>query len=413
MRITQDHGDNFMRLTDAKIRNTKQSERPLKLTDGHGLYLAVRPTGSKLWRYRFRIHGKETTISLGEYPLVGLQEARECHREARKQVQQGVNPAQQRRAQKLIHAAEQGCTFESVALEYFHKKQDKWVPSYAAQFERHLRRSVFPKIGAFPIRDVTPGHILEILRSLETNAPTVAKMIRQWCSAVFRYAIARMLATNDPTSSLKGALVTPKPVHYRSLSRADLPAFMNALDSYQHDRVTQIYLRLLLLCFTRPTELRAAEWVEFNLTAAEWRIPAVRIKSKQTHLVPLSRQAVMLLRELQTITGARLHLFPNSREPRTFMGDSIPRKALRRMGYQQACTLHGFRSTASTILNEAGWRSDVIEAQLAHRESNRTRASYNHAVYLTERRQMMQAWADLLDSLLGNNVIPMYEKQVG
>jgi integrase len=401
-----------MKLTDAKIRNTKPSERPLKLTDGHGLYIEVRPNGSRLWRYRFRIAGKETTISLGDYPTVSLQEARERHREARKLVQQGINPSQERRAQKLIQEVERGCTFESVVVEFLNKKRTKWSPSYAAQVERHLRRSVLPRIGRCPVRDITPIQLLEILRPIEANAPTTAKMIRQWCSTIFRYAIASMRAKTDPAASLKGALIVPKPVHYRFLSRADLPVFIDTLDNYQADRVSIIYIKLLLLCFTRPTELRAATWSEFDLVAAEWRIPPERVKTGELHVVPLSRQAIKLLRELHELSGSRSHLFPNSREPRTYMGDGIPRKALRHMGYQQSCTPHGFRSTASTILNEMGYRADVIEAQLAHRERNRTRASYNHAEYLLERREMMQAWADLLDTLKGGNVVPIHVRKV-
>jgi len=395
-----------MKLTDAKIRNAKPSERPLKLTDGHGLYVLVSLIGSKLWRYRFRVAGKETTAALGDYPAVGLQEARERHHEMRKLVQQGINPAQQRRALKLRRAAEQGSTFEGAALEWLSKKRGKWSLSYAAQIERHLRRDVFPKIGGLPIRDVTPAHMLAILRHVEAHAPVNAKMIRQWCSAIFRYAIASMRATSDPAASLKGALIVAKPVHYRALSRADLPAFIKAVDSYQADRVSAIHLKLLLLCFPRPTELRAATWSEFDLAAAEWRIPAERMKGKEIHLVPLSRQVVALLKELHALTGDRDHLFPNPREPRTHMGDGIPRKVLRRMGYLQACTLHGFRSTASTILNETGFRADVIEAQLAHRERNKSRASYNHAEYLAERRTMMQAWADFVSGDR-SNVVPL------
>jgi integrase len=393
-----------MSLTDAKIRNTKPSDRPIKLTDGGGLYLEVRPTGAKLWRYRYRIAGKENLFAVGDYPALGLAKARGMRAEARELVKQGIHPAHNRQAARLATHAANANNFEAVAREWMAKKNSAWTPYYTRQVQRFLEADVFPYVGALPIRNVTAAHLLEIVRRVEgRGAETVALMVRQWTSAVFRYAVSTLRADTDPAAALKGAIHRPKTKHAKPLSQNEIADFTKALDSYGGYRSTVIALRLLLQTFVRTKELRTAPWTEIDLDRAEWRIAAQRMKMREAHIVPLSRQAVALLRELHTYTGGRDFLFPNYRDPNTCMTATTLNRALERMGLNGRDSIgfsaHGFRATASTILNEIGFRPDVIERQLAHAERNKARASYNQAKYLEERRAMMQQWADLTDEM--------------
>jgi integrase len=391
-------------LTDAKIRSTKPAEKAFKVSDSGGLYLLVKPNGAKLWRWKYRIAKKENHFAIGVYPSVSLAEAREARDAARKLVKQGIHPAHERQAQQAAQVAENANTFEAVAREWIDKKKPGWTPYYLRQVERFLAADVFPYIGTLPIRNVTAAHLLEIVRRVEgRGAETVAVLLRQWASAIFRYAVATLRADADPAAALKGAIHRPKVKHHRPFSRNQIVDFAKALDRYGGYRTTVIALRLMLLTFVRTVELRAAEWDEIDLDRAEWRIPAERMKKREPHLVPLCRQAVELLRELHTFTGGRTFLFPNYRNPKTCMTATTLNRALERMGFNGKDSVgfsaHGFRATASTILNEMGYRSDVIERQLAHAERNKVRASYNQAEYLEERRTMMQQWADYLDNL--------------
>ena len=391
-----------MSLTDAKIRNTKPGPKPIKLADGGGLYLEVRPTGAKLWRFRYRIAGKENVFAIGEYPSIALAEVRAAHSKARALVKQGIHPSHSRQAERLSNHAANANTFEAVAKEWISKKSPSWTPYYLRQVERFLESDVFPYVGRLPIRSVTSAHLLEIIRRIEgRGAETVALLVRQWSSAIFRYAVATLRADGDPAAALKGAIHRPKVEHHKPLSRSQIVDFTKALGKYGGYRTTVIALRLMLLTFVRTVELRKAEWSEFDLDNAEWRIPAERMKMREPHIVPLSKEAVGLLRELQTYTGGRDALFPNYRRPKEYMTATTVNRALERMGFNGKDSIgfsaHGFRATASTILNEMGYRSDVIERQLAHAERNKVRASYNHAEYMDERRAMMQEWADILN----------------
>ena len=405
-----------MPLTDAKIRNTKPEAKPVKLVDGGGLYLEVRPSGAKLWRYRYRIAGKENVCAVGEFfndkrgGHVSLDEARSERDKARALVKQGIHPAHHRQAERLATHAENANTFEAVAREWIAKKKPGWTPYYLRQVERFMQADVFPKIGKLPIRSVTAAHLLEIVKLIEgRGAETVAVLVRQWASAIFRYAVATLRADSDPAAALKGAIHRPKVEHHKPMTRDQIGDFVKALDGYAGYRTTVIALRLMLLTFVRTVELRGAEWSEFDLDRAEWRIPAERMKMRETHIVPLSWQAVELLRELHTYTGGRTFLFPNYRNPKACMTATTLNRALERMGFNGKDSIgfsaHGFRATASTILNETGFRPDVIERQLAHAERDKTRASYNQAEYMPERRAMMQQWADMVDSIAdGANV---------
>lgn len=393
-----------MPLTDARIRTTKPGTKPVKLADGGGLYLEVRPSGKKLWRYRYRIADKENLFAIGEYPEISLAEARAEHDKARSLVKQGVHPSHNRQAERLSTQLANANTFEAVANEWISKKAGRWTPYYRRQVENFLGADVFPYVGKLPIRSVTAAHLLEIIRRIEERgASTVALLVRQWSSAIFRYAVATLRADSDPAAALRGAIHRPKVEHRKPLTKDQIKDFTGALEKYGGYRTTVIALRLLLLTFVRTGELRKALWYEFDLDNAEWRIPADRMKMREPHIVPLSTQTVTLLKELQTYTGGRGLLFPNYRRPKACMTATTLNRALERMGFNGKDSIgfsaHGFRATASTLLNEKGYRSDVIERQLAHAERDKVRASYNHAEYMDERKAMMQEWADLVDLL--------------
>ncbi len=399
-----------MSLTDAKIRASKPGFKPSKLADGGGLYLEVRPSGAKLWRYRYRIASKENIFAIGEYPAISLAEARSELAKARTLVKQGLHPSHNRQAERLRNVSANANTFEAVANEWISKKANGWTPYYQRQVQGFLKADVFPHIGKLPIRKVTAAHLLEIIRRIEDRgAATVALLVRQWSSAIFRYAVATLRADSDPAAALRGAIHRPKVEHRKPLSRDQIVDFLKALESYGGYRTTVIALHLILLTFVRTVELRKAVWTEFDLDHAKWRIPADRMKMRETHIVPLSSQAVVLLRELQTYTGGRDFLFPNYRRPKDCMTATTLNRALERMGFNGKDSIgfsaHGFRATASTILNEKGYRSEVIERQLAHAERDKVRAAYNHAEYMGERTGMMQAWADYVDSLRPESIV--------
>lgn len=403
-----------MPLTDAKVRTVKANSKPIKLADGGGLYLEVRPSGTKLWRYRYRIAGKENVFAIGKYPESSLADARAEHGKARVLVKRGVHPSHNRQVDRLSNQTANANTFEVVAREWISKKSGSWTPYYQRQVTNFLTADVFPHIGKLPIRSVTAAHLLEIVRRVEARgAVSVALLVRQWSSAIFRYAVATLRADGDPAAALRGAIQRPKVEHHKPLAREQIKDFMAAVDEYGGYRTTVIALRLMLLTFVRTVELRKAEWAEIDMERAEWRIPAERMKMREPHIVPLSGQAVTMLKELRSYTGGRSMLFPNYRRPKGCMTSTTLNRALERMGFNGKGSIgfsaHGFRATASTILNEMGYRSDVIERQLAHADRDKVRASYNHAEYMKERRGMMQDWATYLDSLQsGSNIIPLW-----
>ncbi len=396
------------RLTDTKIRNAKQRERPYKLSDGAGLYLAVHPTGAKCWRYRYRIGGKENLYAIGEYPQVTLQEARAERDRARELVKQGIHPVADRRAQRLVVATQAADTFEAVAKEWIAKHVEKWSPYYLSQVNTVLAADVFPKIGKLPIKSVRAAHLMGIMKEVEQRgAPTIAILIRQWSSAIFRYAVVNLRAEVDPASALKGLVSKARTKHKHALTQSELPEFLSKLDDARGIAHVGIALRLLLLLFVRPSELREASWTEFDLERALWEIPAERMKMRTPHLVPLSKQALELLGRLKAINGSRPLLFPNHRDPKRPMSPTTLNRRLERMGYGGYFSAHGFRATATTRLVSMGWSEKAVDRQLAHQERNKTRRSYNHAAFMDERIPMMQSWADFLDALQsGASVVP-------
>lgn len=389
-----------MSLSDAKVRNAKPKAKPYKISDGEGMFLLVHPTGGKYWRLKYHYAGKEKLLALGVYPEISLADARERRAQARKTLAAGGDPSETKKEAKRAVVLRSENSFEPVAREWFEQRKHEWAANTTKTIKDRLERHLFPKLGKRPIAEITAPEILSALRVVESRgALDTARRAMQTCGQVFMYAIATGRAERNPVPDLRGALKTPVTKHHSYLKATDLPEFLKKLDSYDGALQTKLALRLLLLSFVRTIELRAAEWGELDLDKGEWRIPASRMKMKEEHLVPLSRQAVKVLKELQKITGSRQYLFPNQHNPKSFMSENTMLYALYRMGYHSRTTGHGFRSTASTILNENGFMPDVIERQLAHSERNKVRAAYNHAQYLPERRKMMQWWADYLDGV--------------
>ena len=337
---------------------------------------------------------------MGVYPDVSLSDARERRAQARKALAAGNDPGEVKKQAKRLAVLKADNVFETVAREWFEKRKHEWAASSARTTKIRLERHLFPKLGHRPIADITAPEVLAALRVVEgSGALDTAKRVMQTCGQVFMYAIATGRAERNPVPDLRGALKTPITKHHSYLKAADLPEYLRKLEVYDGALQTKLALRFLMLTFVRTIELRAAEWTEIDFDKAEWRIPLERMKMKEEHIVPLSRQAIEVLRELQKHTGNRQYLFPNQHNPVSFMSENTMLYALYRMGYHSRTTGHGFRSTASTILNENGFMPDVIERQLAHGERNKVRAAYNHAQYLPERRKMMQWWADYIDSV--------------
>ncbi len=406
-----------MALSDTKIRSLKAGIKPdgtstakaYKVTDEKGLYIEVKPSGSKLWRFKYRYGGKEKLLSVGIYPDVSLKDARAKRDELRKQVASGVDPSDLRKAEKLVKAGMD--SFEFVAREWHSKHKINWSESHATRTLSRLQNDVFPWIGNKNIGEIKPPELLQVLRRVESRgALETAHRIHQVCGQIFRYAVATGRAERDSAADLKGALPPAKPKHHASIvDPKKIGELLRAIGSYSGAFVTSCALKLAPLVFVRPGELRNAEWSEFDLEKAEWRIPAEKMKMKTLHIVPLSKQAILILEELKPLTGSGKYLFPSTRTKTRPMSENTVNAALRRLGYsKEDMTGHGFRSMASTLLNEQGWNKDAIERQLAHSERDGVRAAYNYAEYLPERKRMMQAWADYLDGLAGGaDVVPI------
>jgi len=398
-----------MALTDLAVRNAKPCSKPRKLFDSRGLFLMVTPAGGRWWRFKYRFDGKEKLLSLGTYPDVSLKLARDRRDDARTLVAKGIDPAQARRASKEAGQAED--TFEFVAQEWFAKFSPQWAYSHSSKIIRRLERDIFPWIGSRTIGSIKAPELLKLFRRIEgRGALETAHRAKQNCGQVFRYAIATGRADRDPITDLRGALPRPRPRHHPSITEPKaFGALLRAIKGYRGSIVTRCALQMAPLVFVRPGELRQAEWSEFDLKNAEWRIGAERMKERQQHIVPLAKQALEILSVIHPVSGEGRYVFPGVRSSSRPMSENTVNAALRALGYSGSeMTGHGFRSTASTLLNEQGWSHDAIERQLAHGERNTVRAAYNYAEYLSERRVMMQAWADYLDQLrIGATVLPL------
>jgi len=390
-----------MALSDLAIRRAKPTEKVQRLFDGGGLYLEISPTGGKLWRQKYRFAGKEKRLAHGGYPAVSLSDARDRRDAARKLLAAGVDPGEHRKAEKAAGLERAGNSFEVVAREWLLKRD--WVPGYLSKVEAWLVNDVFPYIGGRPVAELTAPEFLRVARRIEERgAIESAHRIMQNCGQVMRYAIATGRADRNPVADLKGALPPSQERHHAAITDpTTFGALLRAIDGYSGDTVTRAALKLSALLFVRPGELRHAEWAEIDLEAAEWNIPAGKMKMRLPHLVPLPEQAVSILRELHPLTGRGQYVFPGGRSPRRPMSNNAINAALRRMGYStEAMTAHGFRASARTMLDEVlSIRPDYIEHQLAHAVRDPNGRAYNRTAHLAERRKMMQAWANYLDTL--------------
>ncbi|MGQ0698268.1 MAG: tyrosine-type recombinase/integrase [Panacagrimonas sp.] len=391
-----------MPLTDTAVKTAKPGPKPRKLADNGGLFLLVTPTGGKWWRLKYRIDGKEKLLSLGVYPDVSLKQARAGRDDARKGIAAGIDPSEQRKAAKASGEEGGENTFKAVALEWLAKFASTWSEGHGARIKRRLEVDVFPWIGNLPAGAITAPQLLAVVRRIEARgALETAHRALHNSGQVFRYAVATGRAERDPSGDLRGALPPVREKHHASITDPQaVGELLRAIRTYKGSLVTACALQLAPLLFVRPGELRHAEWTEIDLDAAEWRIPAEKMKARVQHIVPLPVQAIAILRELHPLTGRGRYVFPGLRTHTRPMSENTVLAALRRLGYSKdQMTGHGFRSIASTRLNEMGWNRDAIERQLAHGERDPVRAAYNYAEHLPERRKMMQAWADYLDSL--------------
>ncbi|MBI5611909.1 MAG: tyrosine-type recombinase/integrase [Gammaproteobacteria bacterium] len=387
-----------MPISDTTVRNAKPREKSYRLADARGMYLEVTPAGGKYWRMKYRVSGKEKRLALGVYPDVSLAQARERCGQARKLLADGVDPG----VLKQTNKAATENSFEAVAREWHAKFSPGWATSHADKIIRRLEGEVFPWLGSRPIGDVNAPELLKVLRRIEARgALETAHRVHQNCGKVFRYAVATGRAQRDPSSDLRGAIPPAQEHHHPTITEPKrVGELLRAIAGYSGSYITRGALQLAPLVFVRPGELRKAEWSEFDLDKAEWRIPEHKMKMKAVHIVPLSTQAVLILRDLHALTGTGRYVFPGARGDDRHMSENTVNAGLRRLGYAVGdMTGHGFRSMASTLLNEQGWNRDAIERQLAHAERDEIRAAYNYAEHLSVRRKMMQAWANYLDKL--------------
>ncbi|MBI3045061.1 MAG: integrase arm-type DNA-binding domain-containing protein [Betaproteobacteria bacterium] len=412
-----------MPLTDTAIRNAKPTEKPVRLFDGGGLYLEVSPTGGKWWRFKYRFAGKEKRLSLGVYPDVPLagrkdknsnewiKGARDRRDEARQLLAEGVDPGENRKALKSARVERAGNSLEVIAREWYAKQSTAWAENHGTRIIRRFERDVFPWIGGRPIAEITAPELLAVIRRIESRgALETAHRALSNCGQVFRYAVATGRAERDPSGDLRGALTPVKGEHFAAITDPKRAGeLLRAIDGYQGTLTVQCALRLAPLVFVRPGELRNAQWADVDLDAAEWRYTVS--KTETPHIVPLSTQAVAILRELHGLTGGGRYVFPGVRSQKRPMSDNAILAAMRRMGIgKDEMSGHGFRAMARTILDEVlAVRPDLIEHQLAHAVRDPNGRAYNRTAHLPERRKMMQQWADYLDKLkAGAEVIPLH-----
>jgi integrase len=389
-----------MPLTDAKLRTLKPGPKPLKVSDFEGLFLLVTPSGSRLWRMAYRFSGKQKVLAFGSYPEVSLRDARKAKDEARELLERGQDPAHERRLQKLKAKVAAENTFEAAANEWFCARRSGWVETYADRLRSRLDADLIPQLGKRPIAQIEPVELLACIRSIEArDAPEMARRVLQMASAIFRYGVATGRCPRDPAADLKGALKASNEPKRRSALRAgELGRFVRRLAQYDGDTQTRLALMLVVHTFVRTSEVRFARWTEFEDLKSErplWRIPAARMKMRRDHLVPLSPQVVAVLDQLRALAGESEFLFPAPTRS-SVISENTMLYALYRMGYHGRATVHGFRSTASTVLNEHEFNRDWIEMQLAHYAGD-VRSIYNAAEWIAGRRDMMKWWSNYLD----------------
>lgn len=398
-----------MKLTNASIIGAQPKEKPYKLFDGEGMYLHVMPNGGKYWRFKYRYAGGEKVFSIGIYPEISLKSARTILAGIRRQLAMGIDPNKAKRESKEEVALKNEETFSSISSEWYERNLTTWSDKTRKLILKRIQSDLNSRLGSRPISEITAPELLKTLRIIEERSIEAAHRTLQLCGQIFRYAIATGRLKSDITLSLVGALSKTTTQHYASLTEKELYGFLVQLDNHA-DIQTKLALQLLILTFVRSTELMGAKWEEIDWTKAEWRIPAERMKMQALHIVPLSNQAIKVLRELQARTGNREYILPSAKNLDTYISENILLHAIYDLGYKNRTTIHGFRATASTILNENGFPADVIERQLAHTERNKVRASYNHAQYLPDRRKMLQWWGDFVNKVSGKNIIKLKER---
>lgn len=402
-----------MALTDTACKNAKcpPDKARARFTDAGGLYLEVMPTGGKHWRWKYRWMGKEKRLALGTYPAVGLARARRARDDARITLKGGQDPVQGKKDAKAAALVRMENNFEAVARAWFEHWKGPKTERHSDYVLRRLEADVFPEIGHRAIAEVTAPMLLAVAKKIEArDALDIAKRALQTCGQIFRYAVAHGIIERNPAADVKpsDALKPRKKTHYARLDAKELPELLRKIAVYQGTPYTRLAIELMALTFVRTGELINATWSEFDVEAAEWRIPAERMKMRTPHIVPLSAQGLQVVALLRELKGLSDYLFPGERDHEKPMSNNTILAALDRMGYKHRMTGHGFRGIASTILHEQGYRHDIIELQLAHQERDEVSAAYNFATYLPERRKMMQAYADHLDELRqGAKILPL------
>jgi len=399
-------------LTDTAARTAKPRETLYRMADAAGLCLEVTPSGSKLWRFRYRFGGKAKMMGLGAYPTITLAKARERREDARRLVAEGIDPTAHKHAEKTAQSA-LAHTFEELAREWYAYNSPRWATSTAAKALQYMEADILPVIGQRPVQEVTRPELVALVRKVEKRgALNVAGKIRQWLSQIFRYGLAKGSVESNPATDLDVvAAIAPRTKNHPHVPLSEIPILLGKLDAAKCDVMTRIAVRLLLLTGVRPGELRHAPWSEIDLESATWTIPAARMKARRPHVVPLPHQAVASLLELKEITGSYPIAFPGRNNRERPQSENTVNKALHQIGYEGRQTGHGFRHLLSTELNSRGYNRDWIERQLAHGDQDEIRDTYNHAHYLEPRRQMMQAWADSIDALCaGVNVVSIKRK---
>ena len=393
-----------MKLNARQVDAAKPREKAYKLADGAGLYLEVVPSGSRYWRMKYRFNGKEKRMAFGVYPAVSLAQARALRDEAKKKLAEGIDPSFAKKEEKLVRDVQLNNTFQAVALEWHGTKVSRWSEGYASDIIEAFNKDIFPYIGQQPVNEIKPLVLLNVLRRMESRGATEkAKKVRQRCSEVFRYAIVTGRAEYNPAADLTSAMSGHESKHYPFLTVEELPDFFKALSGYTGSPLVVLAARLLILTGVRTGELRGAFWSEFDLEKAVWEIPAERMKMKRPHLVPLSTQALEIVQQLKVMSGQYPLVFPGRNDPRKTMSEASINQVFKRIGYTGKVTGHGFRHTMSTILHEEGFNTAWIETQLAHVDKNAIRGTYNHALYLEGRKEMMQWYGDYVDSCESNN----------
>lgn len=399
-------------LTDLQIRNAKAPKKEIKLFDGGGLFLSVTPSGGKLWRLKYRFGGREKKLSLGAFPEISLSDARRKREEARKLIAQGIDPGLAKKEQE----AESNDTFERVAAEWMdYKKASRFSPRHADRVWRSLENDIFPSLGHMPVAQITTKQIADVIKQIESRGvrETAARALQK-ITAILQFAAKDQRVAHNAARELRGTVETRRVEHMPAMRREDLPEFLRRLETANVYAVTRLAIKMVLLTLTRTQEIRGARWEEFDFDQRLWTIPADRMKMKVEHRVPLSDQAIDVLEQLRPISGKVDYCFPGHQDPTRMMSENAMLYALWRMGYRGKATVHGFRATGSTILNECGFNPDAIERQLAHAERNKIRAAYHRSEYMEERRKMMGWWGNYLDQLKeGAKIVPFRELQKG